>query len=162
MTRLSPLRLATAAPLLLVLAACADTEHGTAARTQAPLAEAPAPATAAPAPRPGAIVGGAGTQAAAYDVATPEQRAAATAPATGGRELGRATVSLGNPAEQGFWLRTPLVSTETPGRVVAANGQSVNVTLIPATGTGGRLSLSAFQALGLPLTSLPSVQVFTR
>ncbi|MFC7703307.1 hypothetical protein ACFQXB_03755 [Plastorhodobacter daqingensis] len=148
------LRLPAALALALGLAACADTAHSPPQTAQ----PAAAPASASPAPRPGATA----RSAADFDTASAEERAAARAPATGGQELGRNTVSLGNPAETGFWLRTPLVSTETPGRVVAANGQAVNVTLIPASDTGGRLSLSAYQALGLPLTALPTVQVFTR
>ncbi len=160
MTQAAPhprLRFGLSLAAAFALAACADT---TATPTAAVPQAAPQPAAAAAAPvrRPGA----AAQSAAQLDTTTAEQRAAAAAPAAGGQELGRAVVSLGSPAEQGFWLRTPLVSQPTPGRVVAANGASANVDLIPASDTGGRMSLAAFQLLNLPLTSLPEVRVFTR
>ena len=44
-----------------------------------------------------------------------------------------------------------------PGRVTAANGNSVELTLIPTggiQGSGSRLSLAAMQALGLSLTDI--------
>jgi hypothetical protein len=85
--------------------------------------------------------------------------AAATAPATGARELGRTVVALGSPAEQGFWIKTTLVSTPGKGRVVTEGGQSVNVDLQPGSG-GSLLSLAAFRQLGLGLTDLPEVTVF--
>ncbi|MEM8655379.1 MAG: hypothetical protein AAGF36_11580 [Pseudomonadota bacterium] len=78
--------------------------------------------------------------------------------------LGRTVASLGNAAEPGLWLKTPLVSSEQPGRVYyAETNTTVDVTLIPIEGpdtAGSRLSLSAMQALGAPLTGLPEVDVF--
>lgn len=89
-----------------------------------------------------------------------EKSAALNAPATGGeRELGKVTVTLGSPAEQGIWLRSPLVSAAGKGRVVTSGGQSVAVDLLPGTG-GAQLSLAAYLALGLPLTALPEVTVY--
>lgn len=76
--------------------------------------------------------------------------------------LGTTVASLGNPAEAGLWLKTPLVTKRQPGFVTAADGTKVAVTLIPVDGaaTGGsQLSLQAMQALGVPLTSLPEVAV---
>jgi hypothetical protein len=97
----------------------------------------------------------------ALDTTTPEQRAAALAapqPA-GERELGRVAVSLGNPTEPGFWLRSSLVSAPVEGRVETASGKSVQVDLRPGAGAA-QLSLAGFQALGLSLTDLPEVSVF--
>jgi hypothetical protein len=98
--------------------------------------------------------------AAALDQSTPEEVAAATAPAAGARELGRTVVALGSPAEQGFWISTSLVTVPGKGRVVTEGGTSVNVDLRPSTG-GSLLSLAAFRQLGLGLTDLPEVTVFT-
>ncbi len=90
---------------------------------------------------------------------------AATAPAND-RALGTTIASLGDPADPGFWLKTPLVDVEGPGRVdYPAAGTSVAVTLIPLDGpsTGGsRLSLPAMRLLQAPLTGLPEVTVFAR
>ncbi|WP_299350027.1 D-galactarate dehydratase [uncultured Shimia sp.] len=75
--------------------------------------------------------------------------------------LGVTIVSLGTPSEQGLWLKTPLVSTQTKGRLVYG-GKSVDVDLIPIdgeAGAGSRISLHAMQALGIPLTDLAEVAV---
>ncbi|WP_299654025.1 hypothetical protein [uncultured Tateyamaria sp.] len=78
--------------------------------------------------------------------------------------LGRTVASLGNAAEPGLWLKTPLVSAEQAGRVYYPDtNRTVDVTLIPIDGpdtAGSRLSLAAMQALGAPLTGLPEVDVF--
>jgi hypothetical protein len=113
---------------------------------------------------PAAISAGLGAQAmsaAALDTTSAEEKAAAlAAPATGAeRELGRAVVALGPPAEQGLWMSTALVTAVAKGRVVTASGQSLALELRPGTGAA-LLSLAAFQALGLPLTGLPEVTVF--
>jgi hypothetical protein len=103
---------------------------------------------------------GAGQSAAALDQTTAAEKAAATAPMAGAaRELGRTTVALGSPAEQGFWLKSALVAAPGKGRVTTVSGASVAVDLQPGTG-GALLSLAAFRALGLPLTDLPEVTVF--
>lgn len=97
--------------------------------------------------------------AAALDSTTEAERSAALAAApAGGQNLGRVTVTLGTPSEQGFWLRSALVTAPAKGRVVTDQGASVSVDLRPGT-AGAQLSLAAFRALGLPLTSLPSVSV---
>ena len=104
-----------------------------------------------------------------FDTTTAEDRAevlkAAAAPAQS-NALGTTVASLGDPSDPGFWLKTPLVTTEQPGRVeYAAAGTKVAVTLIPIDGpvTGGsRLSLPAMRLLEAPLTGLPEVTVFTR
>lgn len=77
--------------------------------------------------------------------------------------LGRTVASLGNAAEPGLWLKTPLVAAEGPGQVrYPATGLGVAVTLIPIDGpaTGGsQLSLEAMQALGIALTDLAEIEV---
>jgi hypothetical protein len=114
---------------------------------------APAAATVA--------LGARSVSAAALDTTTAEEKAAAlAAPAKGGeRELGKAVVALGPPADQGMWLSSSLVTAVAEGRVVTASGQSLAVELRPGSG-GALLSLAAFQALKLPLTELPEVTVF--
>lgn len=103
---------------------------------------------------------GAATAAALDQTTAAEKKAAMAAPvAAGERALGKVAVSLGNPAEQGFWLRTTLVSAPGKGRVETAGGQSVAVDLLPGQ-SGAQLSLAAFRALGLTLTDLPEVTVF--
>lgn len=138
--------------LSLALAACAALEP----KPAAPVAAEPAVVAPAPAP----VIGGAGKTAAALDSTTAAERAAAVAaPAAAGRELGRVTVALGPPADQGFWLKSALVTAPGKGRVVTASGASVAVDLVPGAG-GGLLSLAAYRALGLDLTALPEVTVF--
>ena len=104
---------------------------------------------------------GAGQSPQALDQTSAAEKAAAlAAPAAGGeRELGRAVVALGPPAEQGLWVQTGLVSAATPGRVVAPNGQSLAVDLRPGTG-GALMSLAAYQALGIGLTDLPELVIY--
>lgn len=100
--------------------------------------------------------------AAAFDTTTEAQKAAALAAPAGGAEIGRVVASLGNPAEQGFWLRSGLVEAPRPGVVRLASGATVQVDLLPLAGGGPQLSLAAFRALGLGLTDLPQVIVLAR
>jgi hypothetical protein len=118
---------------------------------------------AAPLPAP-AMRPPAGRTAAALDTTTPEERAAAVAPASAdGRLLGTTLASLGDPAAPGFWMATPLVTAVTQGQVRhAPSGASVRLELRPsggAPGSGSQLSLAAFRALELPLTALPELEV---
>ena len=77
--------------------------------------------------------------------------------------LGRTVASLGNAAEPGLWLKTPLVRVQQAGQVrYDVSGKTVDVTLIPIDGpatAGSRLSLGAMQALGAPLTGLVDIEV---
>jgi hypothetical protein len=127
---------------------------------QADPASAAAPAVAAPPPNPGPL-GVAGQSPGALDQSSDADIAAATAaPASGGaRNLGTVVVALGSPAEQGFWIKTMLVTVPGKGRVETAGGASVNVDLLPGSG-GALLSLAAFRQLGLSLTDLPEVTVY--
>ncbi len=116
------------------------------------------PATAAPPPPAAART------AEALDTTTAEQRAAATAaPGAPSSVLGRTVVSLGSPTEPGLWLKTPLVQTDTQGRVAnPATGQSALVTLIPLDGpatAGSQMSLAAMRLIGVSLTDLTEVEV---
>ena len=99
-----------------------------------------------------------------FDTTTSAQRADAVAPISGARKLGTTVGSLGNPAEPGFWLKTPLVTVAGKGRVeYPANGKSVAVDLIPIDGpktAGSRVSLAALRLLGAPLTGLPALVVY--
>jgi hypothetical protein len=123
---------------------------------------APAPAApaveAAPPPPAGA------RSAEALDTTTPEQRAAASAPAAGPeRALGTTVASLGSATEPGLWLKTPLVKEEQAGRVTnPATGKSAAVTLLPLPGpasAGSQLSLPAMRLIGADLTALTEVEV---
>lgn len=128
---------------------------------EVPAATAPAPvaeaALAAPPPKPGART------AEALDTTTEAQRAAATAtPAPAAQApLGKVSVSLGDPTAPGFWLKSALVTAPGPGLVKIASGQTVQVELQPGA-AAAQLSLAAYRALGLGLTDLPEVEVFSR
>lgn len=97
------------------------------------------------------------------DAATAVERSAATSNTAAGRRLGTTVATLGAPAEQGFWLKTPLIDRETKGVLRSRDtGKRVSVTLIPIDGpptAGSRISLSAMRALDLPLTALAEIDV---
>lgn len=101
-----------------------------------------------------------------FDTTTTAQRAdaIAAAPASGERKLGATVGSLGDPTEPGFWLKTPLVSVASKGRLeYPSNGKSVAVNLIPIDGpktAGSRVSLAALRLIGAPLTGLPELVVY--
>lgn len=137
-----------AAGVVLALAGCVQ--------IFAPVAD-PAAESAEGAPPPGA------TTVEDFDTTTAAERAAAVSGSRGGREIGHTIASLGNPAMPGFWLKTPLVSVPTRGRILyRATGKSVAVDLIPtgaATGSS-RISLAALRLLGVPLTGLPELIVY--
>lgn len=123
-----------------------------------------------PMPRPGArsVPAGAVTVE-QFDTTTARQRqAAAEAPqGQGGEtELGRTIATLGDPADPGFWAKTPLVREVRQGRLVyPANGNSVQVELRPLPGepgAGSQVSLAAMRVLGAPLTGLPELIVLTQ
>lgn len=106
-------------------------------------------------------------EAAAEDIAPADSstRAAAVAEgdtATGDSVRGFSVASLGDATVPGLWIETPLVDRERVATIVAPNGTTVEVTARPSggeRGSGSRMSLAAFQALGLNLTSLPTVTV---
>lgn len=75
----------------------------------------------------------------------------------------RTVASLGDPAQSGLWLKTPLVTSQRPGKIkVVASGAMADVTLIPLAGdagAGSRLSLQAMQALGVSPADLVELEV---
>ena len=144
----------------LWLSGCAAMKQPLAAVPEAAVPEAAVPeAAVAPMARP---VIGAGASASALDQTTAAERAAAVAakPAGGERALGSAVVALGSPAQQGLWVKSPLVVAPGKGRVVTQSGASVAVDLLPGSGAAS-LSLAGFRALGLGLTDLPEVTIYT-
>ena len=155
-------RLSLILPFVL-LAGCAAGPFGPRA-AERPEVLTPAAETPRPAARPGAVRPPQGARTAeALDSTTPAERAAALAPAAGGRVLGRTLASRGDPVQPGFWMATPLVTAAVPGQVRdAASGATVRLGLRPsggAAGSGSQMSLAAFRALGLPLTALAELEV---
>lgn len=99
------------------------------------------------------------------DRSTSAERAqAAAAPRGAEVRLGTTVASLGDPSQPGFWVKTPLVVSESSGRVVnPATGKSAQVRLIPLGGPasgGSQVSLPALQMLGVSLTDLPTLEVY--
>lgn len=130
---------------------------------------APPPGMIRPQPRPEEGVtarpGADAATAEQFDTTTAEQRAAAQAtPAAAEVKLGRTVATLGNPADPGFWIETPLAKVAGPGRVVAvATGQTVALDLRPIDGpasAGSRISLPALRLLGVGLAGLHELDVF--
>ena len=167
---------------LLALTACTQTDKTAQAPPPAPVMETMTdPATGAPviagpvlkgtAPRtPGKTVAvGAAESPAALNTTTTAERAEAAGPpppaaAAAERRLGSTVASIGDPSQPGFWVKTPLVQSDTNGRIVnPANGKSAKVRLIPlggAAGGGSQVSLPALQLIGVSLTDLPTVEVY--
>ena len=119
--------------------------------------DAPSPANTAPPPPPDART------VEDFDTTSQADRVAATSTSTGGTALGRTVASLGDPGRPGFWIMTPLVSSEQPGRLeYPLKGTSVEVTLIPTEGASSRVSLAALRLLEAPLADLSELDVFAR
>lgn len=103
-----------------------------------------------------------------FDTTSAEDRAEAlAAPApevvAAERSLGRTVGSLGSPTDPGIWIKTPLVSKLTPGRVkVLSTGKTVSIELRPSggqAGSGSQISLAAMRLMGVPLTDLPELEL---
>ena len=113
--------------------------------------------TPAPPPAAGRIPVGGAASAASFDTVSDAEKAearavAASAPAS---VLGEVTVTLGDPADPGLWVKSALVTEEEPGTVRTGGGDAVAVTLRPLGSDGGaQISLAALRALGLPLAGL--------
>lgn len=131
---------------------------------------APDSETARPESRPGGTqvgsLGQAGLRPEALDQTSAEERAAALAPSAASTQLlGETLAALGSPAESGLWLKTGLVTSVRRGRVEVQDGSaSLSVELRPSgaePGSGSQLSLSAFNSLGLTLTQLVRLRVYT-
>ena len=126
-------------------------------------AAAPAP-TLDPTPPPPPPEGA--TTADQFDTTTEEDRTEATTVDDDAetQELGVTIASLGPPTEPGIWLKTPLVTELSEGRITF-NETSINIELRPsggAAGSGSQISLAAMRLIGAPLTGLPEVTVFAR
>lgn len=109
-------------------------------------------------------IGEGGATAEALDTTTEAEKAAVTnvsVPASG--LLGETVATLGDPAQPGFWLKTPLVKTERVGRIEREGGAVAQVTLIPLEGeatSGSQISLSAMRALDIGLTDFATLKVY--
>jgi hypothetical protein len=130
--------------------------------------QAPGMDTRRPLARPGqrdVALGQAGQTPDELDTTTAAERAAAqSVTPTNEAALGDTLASLGSPTEQGFWLRTGLVTRVQQGRVERMDGTgAIRVELRPSgaePGAGSQLSLAAFRAMGAPLTELLPLLVF--
>ena len=106
-----------------------------------------------------------------FDTTSAEDRAEAlavepevvNASASGGAgPLGTTLATLGSPADPGIWLKTPLVSGLTEGRITY-QGTSINIELRPSggeAGSGSQISLPAMRLIGAPLTDVIELTVF--
>lgn len=141
----------------LAVTGCAGVDMNNLLPSPPHLREAPAaPAVAPNAPPPDA------TTVDEFDTASEgEKLAALSAAPTPAGALGTTVANLGDPAVPGFWVETPLVTSETEGRVQSkSTGRTVKVTLKPTTTGGSRISISALQLLDLDLSGLHELVVF--
>lgn len=149
-----------------LLAGCANGPEWLKPRESSPEAsETSVEADQTSAPVPAAKVPPTARTADEFDTSSAADKAEAAKPSSGGTDLGVTIASLGAAGEPGFWMKTPLVKSAGPGRVVyPANGKSVKVDLIPIAGeagAGSQLSLAALRVIEAPLTGLPEVRVFS-
>lgn len=96
----------------------------------------------------------------AQDSTAGDEKPADPTPGPAGK-LGTTVASLGDPAEPGMWLETPLVKVRGPGQVVY-QGRTADVELRPIDGpatSGSRMSLAAFQTLQVSVIDLPTIEV---
>ncbi|PWJ12521.1 hypothetical protein [Jannaschia seohaensis] len=148
----------------LVLGACAKLPFGAEEEASTPPPQAASAPERTPAPVARPDVATAAPE--AFDTVSEAEKEAARVAAqsapTGG-ELGRVTVSLGDPADPGLWVKSALVTSEQPGTVRTETGEAIAVTLRPiGDGAGGpQISLPALRALGLPITGLHPVILST-
>lgn len=96
-----------------------------------------------------------------FDTTSAAERQAATRVSAGGAELGRTTATLGSPTEPGIWLKTPLVTEVTQGRI-RYQSSTINVELRPSggsAGSGSQISLAAMRLIEAPLTGIIDLTV---
>ncbi|MDJ1016064.1 MAG: hypothetical protein QNJ35_06090 [Paracoccaceae bacterium] len=140
-------------PLPILLAACSPGLIDTSAADPKP---APRPAAVNDLPPPANA-----RTVEEFDTSTQADREAAATVSSQGTFIGTTVASLGDPGRPGFWIEAPLITAPGKGRVVwPATGAEVELDLIPGDGGGGRLSLAALRLLGVPLTDLPTVEVY--
>ncbi|MEO0750851.1 MAG: hypothetical protein AAFY25_03540 [Pseudomonadota bacterium] len=102
-----------------------------------------------------------------FDTTSADDRAAALEAASSTdaeTDLGLTIASLGDVTETGIWVKTPLVTEGSKGRVeFTRTGKAVAVDLIPLdgeAGSGSRISLAAMRLLEVDLTALAELRVF--
>ncbi|WP_019955737.1 hypothetical protein [Yoonia vestfoldensis] len=96
-----------------------------------------------------------------FDTTSAAERQAATQVSAGGAEIGNTIATLGSPTEPGIWLKTPLVTAVTQGRI-RYQGRTINAELRPsggAAGSGSQISLAAMRLIEAPLTGLVDLTV---
>lgn len=98
-----------------------------------------------------------------FDTTSAAERQAATATpvAASTQELGQTVATLGSPTEPGIWLKTPLVTTTTQGRI-RYQDRTINLELRPsggAAGSGSQISLAAMRLIEAPLTGIVQLTV---
>ena len=155
------MRLIFALPLLALAGCSTPSFQGLFGPVVPPPVAAPAPtldATPPPPPPQNAVT------VEQFDTTTQDDRDAAVVAETPADDqaLGVTVASLGPPAEPGIWLKTPLVTVLTAGRV-EYQGKTINIELRPsggAAGSGSQISLAAMRLIEAPLTSLPELTVF--
>ncbi|WP_299358463.1 hypothetical protein [uncultured Paracoccus sp.] len=129
----------------------------------APTADGDAVLIATP-PQSGSLPQPAARTVAQLDTTTAAEKAQAASAGGSGQKLGTTIASLGDAAQSGFWIKTPLVRAPGKGRIVnPATGKSANVDLIPLDGpptAGSQVSLPALQMIGASLTDLPEIEVW--
>ncbi len=161
-------KIAAGVALCGMLAACTAPNGGLFESKKAPetVVQTPTDTDIRPKPRPDAPTGTVDkplTAETASNVSEAEIKAASQ-PTAVSKDKGITIASLGLLNQDGLWLSTPLVTTETKGRVIVEkSGASLNVTLLPngkASGSGSQMSIAAMQALGVPITDLVEVRVF--
>ncbi|MEM6579242.1 MAG: hypothetical protein AAF678_12185 [Pseudomonadota bacterium] len=152
------IRIPTLSIGLACLAGCAVFQPEARPQSDAP-SDAPAPLTQTRAPPPGA------TTVDEFDTTSAsDRRQALQGDGATGRKLGKTIASLGDVAQPGIWIKTPLVREAGRGRVVdPGTGTVVTLDLLPldgAPGSGSRLSLAAMRLIGSSLTDLPELEVY--
>ncbi len=116
-------------------------------------AEAPAPAPTPATPKPEPTV--------TAEAPTPAPAPAPAPAAAGDGRLGTTVASIGSADEPGFWIKTPLVSANASGRLFyPESGRTVQVQLIPGSGSGSQVSLAALRLLDAPLDGQPELVVY--
>jgi hypothetical protein len=91
-----------------------------------------------------------------FDTTTAAVRQAATQVVAGGTAIGTTIATLGAPADPGIWVKTPLVTQVTQGRI-RYQGRVINAELRPSggvAGSGSQISLAAMRLIAAPLTGL--------
>ncbi|MCK0094941.1 D-galactarate dehydratase [Yoonia sp. F2084L] len=156
------MRLVLILPIVALAGCSTPSFQGLFGTAAAPAIAAPVPTlNPTPPPRPPVTA----VTAEQFDTTSQAERDAAVVteePTGDDQALGTTIASLGPPAEPGIWLKTPLVTALTAGRV-EYQGKTINIELRPsggAAGSGSQMSLAAMRLIEAPLTSLPEVTVY--